>query len=69
MFSASSGVLATYPSGVAMPCEFIISIEMYSWTFRLRTAPRAGAAVRRKERAAVVASIVMMTAVVLLLLC
>ena len=30
-----------------MPWVFIISIEMYSWTFKLRTAPRAGAAVRR----------------------
>merc|ERR1740124_2024772 len=53
--SDSSGVKATYPCGVAMPCSFINSMLMCSWTFRLRTDPiDAAAAGILLDRAAVV---------------
>ena len=46
IFSASSGVDATYPAGVLIPCCFINSIDKYSCKLRFRTAPTAGVAVR-----------------------
>lgn len=45
--SASSGVLATLQLGVVIPYFCMISIDMYSWTLRSRTAPTAGIAARR----------------------
>ena len=49
--SASSGVLATKPLGVAILCWFMISIEMYSCTRRCRILPMAGVATRPARRA------------------
>ncbi len=50
--SASSGVNATIPLGVAMPFSLKSSIDTCSCTFKFRTAPNAPAGERAKVRVA-----------------